>query len=208
MLGMDVWSDIACPWCYIGTRFLARALGDWDGPPVHVRHRAFELRPDLPPRGVPFRPEMERKFGGSEALAAALEQVTAAGAAAGIEFRMDRIARAPNTRLAHRVIALSREGGDEGPVVDALFAGYFCEGRDVGDPDTLRDLVAAAGLADADALVARALAGEGDASVADDEDLAGRIGATAVPVFVAGGRRGLVGAHPPEHLRDLLSSVA
>lgn len=208
MITVDVWGDIACPWCFIGSRFLQRAVDAWDGPPLVVRHRAFELQPDMPDRGAPYRPWMERRFGGPEAVDAAFARVTEAAAAAGIDLRLDRVACAPNTRPAHRVVALAGRDGQAGPVLRALYHGYFCDGVDVTDPAALTDLVAAAGRDDAAELVARAWAGEGEAPVAEDQALARRLGATAVPLVVAGMRRGLVGAHPPEHLLALLGEVA
>lgn len=208
MITVDVWGDIACPWCFIGSRFLQRAVDAWDGPPLVVRHRAFELRPDMPGRGLPYRPWMERTFGGPEAVDAAFARVTEAGAAAGIDLRLDRVTCAPNTRLAHRVVALAGRDGDAGPVLQALYRGHFCDGVDVTDPEALTELAAAAGRGDAAELVARARAGEGEGSVAEDQALARRVGATAVPVVVADMRRGLVGAHPPEHLLALLREVA
>lgn len=202
---LDVFSDVACPWCFVGFRNLQRARADWDGPPLDVRWRAFQLAPDNPARGIPFRELVETKFGGPERYAQMTEHLVSVGAEAGIPFAMDRITVSPNTHLAHAVIAAAGAGGHAEAVVGALFAGYFCEGVDITDPDAL---VALLGAQDADpdpaGLVAAARAGELDASVAADLAIGAEIGVQAVPVFIADGSRGIVGAHPPEALRELV----
>ena len=202
---LDVFSDIACPWCFVGFRNLQRARTDWDGPPLEIHWRAFQLQPDHPPRGIPFDELVQAKFGGAERYAEISAHLVAVGAQAGIPFALDRITVSPNTRLAHAVIAGARLSGHADAVVDALFTGYFCEGVDITDPATLVALLASQdGDGDPQALVAAAVSGELDASVDADLQIGAEIGVRAVPVFIADGSRGIVGAQPPEVLRQLM----
>jgi len=202
---LDVFSDVACPWCFVGFRNLQRARSDWDGPPLDIHWRAFELQPEHPPRGIPFDELVDAKFGGPERYAEVTAHLVAVGAEAGIPFAMDRITVSPNTRLAHAVIAAAGQRGHAAPVVDALFTGYFCEGVDITDPEALVALLGAH-QADPDpaGLVAAARSGELDARVEADLQIGAEIGVQAVPVFIADGSRGVVGAHPPEALRRLV----
>jgi predicted DsbA family dithiol-disulfide isomerase len=202
---LDVFSDVACPWCFVGFRNLQRARTEWDGPPLDIHWRAFQLQPQTPPRGIPFNELVETKFGGPERYAEITAHLVAVGAEAGIPFAMDHITVSPNTRLAHVVIAAARQAGHAEAVIDALFTGYFCEGVDITDPDALVGLLAAHRAdPDPEGLVAAARAGEFDAGVDADLQIGAEIGVRAVPVFIADGSRGIVGAHPPEALRRLV----
>jgi predicted DsbA family dithiol-disulfide isomerase len=202
---VDVFSDVACPWCFIGLRNLQAARDAWEGPSPEIHWRAFQLQPDHPPRGIPFRELVETKFGGPERYAQMTAHLISVGAEAGIPFAMDRITVSPNTRLAHGVIAAARGSGDEEAVVDALFTGYFSEGVDITDPDAVVALLEAHGaIVGAGAIVAAAAAGRYDAQVDADLAIGAEIGVQAVPVFVADGVRGIVGAQPPEAITQLM----
>lgn len=202
---LDVFSDVACPWCFVGFRNLQRAQADWDGPRLDIHWRAFQLAPENPPLGIPFAELIESKFGGPERYATITANLVAAGAEAGIPFALDRIAVSPNTRLAHALIAAAGRTGGAESVVDALFTGYFCEGVDITDPEALIALLRAHDAdPDPEGLVAAAHSGALDASVEADLRIGADIGIQAVPVFIADGTRGIVGAHPPEALRQLV----
>lgn len=202
---LDVFSDVACPWCFVGLRMLQRAREGWDGPEIDVRWRAFQLEPEHPPRGRPFREVIDHKLGGPRGYAQMTARLEAIGAEVGIPFALDRIVVSPNTRLAHAVIAQSRLTGDPEALVEALFTGYFCEGVDVTDPDAIVLL-----LRDHDAdrrpeqLVAGARSAVTEASVDEDLAIGARIGASAVPLWIADGSRAIVGAHPAEAIRQLV----
>src|SRR4051812_50230014 len=105
---VDVWADVACPWCYIGHHRLRQALADEPPGSVEVRPRAFELQPDLPPEGMATEDFYPRRFGSAEAMREAFERVSAEAARSGLELRFDRMARAPSTRLAHPLLLLPR----------------------------------------------------------------------------------------------------
>lgn len=197
MLQLDIYSDVVCPWCYVGKRRLERALGALSSDrAVRVVWHPFQLNPDMPPSGLDRRAYRAAKFGSWEHSLALDAQVVAVGAREGIPFDHDRIGRTPNTLDAHRLIWLAGRAGRQDAVVEALFRGYFVEGLDVGDRRTLVGIAATAGLT-ADE-VARSLDGdEGLVAVRDEEATARALGVTAVPFFVVDGAAGIAGAQPP-----------
>jgi predicted DsbA family dithiol-disulfide isomerase len=205
---VDVVSDVVCPWCYIGKRHLEAALaGLPDLGAVIVRWHPFELNPDLPREGIDRASYVEAKFGGRERAAQVYARVREAGRAAGIPFDFDAIARQPNTRDAHRLVAWAQAGGDAGDLVERLFRAYFVEGRFVGDRDTLVELAGTAGL-DADAARAWLDAGTGTAEIGEAEARAHELGISGVPFFIFAGRVGLSGAHPPETMREAIAQAS
>jgi len=205
---VDVWADVSCPWCYIGHHRLREAIAGEPPGSVAVRPRAFELHPDLPPEGIAIEDYYPRHFESVEAMRDDLGRVADAAAAAGVEIRFDRMKRAPNTRVAHRLVVIATRDGHGPAALDALFRGHFRDGADVADPGQAAALVAAA-VPDLDAgALRRALdAGEGEREVAAEEGLAGRMGITGVPFFVAGKAVALSGAHDTDTFRDLLRAA-
>jgi predicted DsbA family dithiol-disulfide isomerase len=205
---VDVWADVSCPWCYIGHHRLREAIAGEPPGSVAVRPRAFELHPELPPEGIAIEDYYPRHFESVEAMSDDLGRVADAAAAAGVEIRFDRMKRAPNTRVAHRLIVIATRDGHGPAALDALFRGHFRDGADVADPDEAAAVVAAA-VPDLDAnALRRALDdGEGEREVAAEEGLAGRMGITGVPFFVAGQAVALSGAHDTDTFRDLLRAA-
>jgi predicted DsbA family dithiol-disulfide isomerase len=206
-LPIDVWADISCPWCYIGHHRLRGALAEEPPGSVEVHPRAYELQPDLPPEGLPSEEFYGRKFGSPEQMREAFERVAAEAQRSGLELRFDRMKRAPNTRLAHRLVKLAGRQGRGDEALDALFAGHFREGADVADPEQALALVtAAAPDLDADALRAALEAGEGEEEVVAEEGAASRMGISGVPFFLAGRAVAVSGAHEPEVMRELIAA--
>jgi predicted DsbA family dithiol-disulfide isomerase len=206
-LTVDVISDVICPWCYIGKRRLekaARALGTVH--PVQIRWHPFELNPRLPPEGLDRREYRTAKFGSWERSQELDAQVAAAGAGEGIPFAFDRIRRTPNTFDSHRLIWLAGQAGVQDQVVEALFRGYFTEGRDLSDRQVLLDLVVEAGLDRQQA--ERLLAGDGGVSeVRAAEAEAHTLGVQGVPFFVANHRLALSGAQEPGLFLDAFNEL-
>ncbi|MFN8621530.1 MAG: DsbA family oxidoreductase [Chloroflexota bacterium] len=215
---LDIWSDVVCPWCWVGKRRLeialdaeaadAAARGE-PAPPVELRFHAFELRPDMPEGGADAVEFYSRLFGSPDRWVQAGHQMEAIGAEVGLPFDYPRIRRAANTRLAHRIIAIADDAGHGPAVLDAFHRAYFADGRDVNDREVLLEVLAGAGTdLDIDEVRERILAGEAAERVRDDERLAAQLGITGVPMFVAGldaGRPvGVSGAQPPEVMRRLL----
>lgn len=193
---IDVYADLACPWCYIGEAHLTEALRQRPGLGVERRWRPYQLHPDLPSDGgdPAF---FERKFGGPERRQAAFAHVAEAGAGAGLRFDFGRLAGAPNTTDAHRLVLLARTYGREWEAVDALFEGYFADGRDLNDPHDLAALATAAGVPGADA-VALLADDRFRKEVATSQEIARRSGIGGVPLYLFGDRFALSGAQPVE----------
>jgi predicted DsbA family dithiol-disulfide isomerase len=203
-LTVDIVSDVVCPWCFIGKRHLEAALaGLPDIGHAVVRWHPYELNPDLPSEGIERKRYLEAKFGGPARAGQIYARVRDAGERAGIAFDFDAIARQPNTREAHRLIAWAQANGDADALVERLFRAYFLEGRDLTDRETLVALAADAGV---DPLAARNWldSGRGVQEIADAEVRARDLGITGVPFFIFDGRVGLSGAHPPETIRDAI----
>ena len=203
MVRLDVFTDIACPWCLVGHRRLATALAQEEPGSVEVHWRAFQLAPDLPPQGIPRREYYEDKFGpgGADHIN---EHLTTVGAQEGIAFDLLKAERAVNTRTAHRATKLAT---DTGAAVEALMSAYLEHGEDVGDPANVAAILERAGLAPQDLLTRLAGTDEGGEEVDADVALAHRAGLHAVPAFVANGGLALSGAHEPELLRKLFAAA-
>ncbi len=216
-LAIDVWADVACPWCWIGERRLAQALAPLAAThpdlTVERRWRPFQLQPQLPAPGRPWADFAREKFGGPERAAGMFAHVAGAGADVGCDFRFDRIAAAPNTTDAHRLVLFARHAapaGDDGThelaLAEALFAAYFRDGRHVGERGVLRDVAAEAGL-DADAAT-RWLEGPGGTlDVQGSQREAGRLGIQGVPFVVLDGRLGVSGAQPTAVFRRAIEAA-
>lgn len=199
-LRVDVFSDVVCPWCFVGKRRLERAvqlLGDDVN--LDVTWRPFQLNPTMPREGIDRHEYRARKFG-SQARSDALDaQLAAVGREVGLDFRFDLIARTPNTFDAHRLLRLARERDVQDRVAEGLFRAYFVEGRDVGDHAVLADVATRAGL-DRDEVTRFLASSEGVAQVADEEAEGRDLGIDGVPFFVVNQTYGISGAQPPEYL--------
>ena len=206
-LSIVVYSDVICPWCYVGKRRLEAALGD-PGMPAQVRFawRPFELNPDMPAEGVERRTYRQRKFG--EAGSAELDRTMAeTGRELGIAFAFDRMQRTPNTRLAHRLIWEADRQGRQDALVERLFRGYFEEALDIGAPEILERLAAESGL-EADG-VKEGLTGDDSLSAVTHLEQQGyRMGIQGVPFFILLQKYGISGAQPPEFWRDALPRIS
>ena len=205
-LAIGVYSDVVCPWCYVGKRRLEAALTLPDGPKdVRMSWRPFELNPDLPPEGIERAVYRARKFGA--AASAALDaKMAKTGHELGITFAFERMARTPNTRLAHRLIWEAERQCRQNELVERLFAGYFERGLDIGARQVLESLATEAGLETRG--VHRALDdGESLAAVIALELEGLRLGVAAVPFFILPGRFGVSGAQSPEFWRKVLAQI-
>src|SRR5580698_10118349 len=190
---IEVYSDVVCPWCYIGKRRLESALSAAGIGDADVHWRAFQLNPDLPPEGVDRRQYLEAKFGGPESVARIHDRVVEAGKAAGIDFRFEDIARSPNTFDAHRLLRRAGQQGRQGAMKENLMQAYFLKGQDIGDRRVLAEIARETGL---DGDVAAWLASDAEADgVREDLANARRLQISGVPFFIFGGRYSIAGAH-------------
>jgi predicted DsbA family dithiol-disulfide isomerase len=202
---VEIWSDIACPWCYIGKRRFEAALAGYEhAGEVTYQWRSFELDPGAPPERAGDRAEhLAGKYGIPVEQARAMEEQMAERAAAdGLTFDFS-IARAGNTFDGHRVLQLALEHGVQPAMKERLMRAYFTEGELISDHETLVRLAGEVGLDGEE--VRAVLAGDRYAAeVREDEQLAQRIGIQGVPFFVADRRFGVSGAQPPEVLQEFL----
>jgi predicted DsbA family dithiol-disulfide isomerase len=201
---IEVYSDIACPWCYLGERRLERALRSFPGgDDVEVVFRPFQLDPSTPERAVPLVPQLEKKFGPQ--ARAMTWQITEAGKEEGIDFDWGR-ALAANTLTAHRLLRLAEQ--ENGPEVQRelagkLFEAHFEEGGDIGDPGELTALAVEVGL-DPKRVASYLASDEGLAETKAEIAAARDLGITAVPTFVIDDRYAVQGAQPPEIFLQVL----
>jgi predicted DsbA family dithiol-disulfide isomerase len=204
-MNVEIWSDIACPWCYVGKRRFEAALAEFEHQDeVRVTWRSFELDPSAPAEREGDRAErLAEKYGMTVERAHEMEHsMTETAAGEGLDFRLD-LARSGSTFDAHRVVHLAAERGLQDEMKERLLRAYFGEGELMSDPDTLVRLAAEVGLDEGD--VRQMLASDRFAEeVRDDERTAHGFGISAVPTFVVDRSIGVSGAHPPEALLQLL----
>jgi predicted DsbA family dithiol-disulfide isomerase len=205
MLSVDVYSDVICPWCFIGKRRLEKGLA-LAGRPAAVRWHPFELNPDMPREGVERRAYRVKKFGSWERSLELDALVRRAGEGEGLACNFDGITRTPNTFDAHRVVWLAGEWGVQDAVVEALFRAYFTGGRDLSDRAVLAAAAAGGGLDAGE--VNELLAGDrGAAEVRRGKQQGQRLGISGVPFFVINGEVALSGAQPPEMFRAAIEQA-
>ena len=169
-------------------------------PKLVIRWRAFQLNPGMPPEGMERGRYIEAKFGGPERAKRINDAVTTVGASEGLDFHFERIRHTPNTLASHRLIRRAARHDRQDAMLEALFAAYFVEGRDIGDLGVLQDLAAAVGLPDAAAFLAH---GDGIEEAKAEDALARRQGINGVPCFIFNGRFLLSGAQEPESFFQL-----
>ncbi|HEX8114772.1 MAG TPA: DsbA family oxidoreductase, partial [Kofleriaceae bacterium] len=190
-LRIDIWSDIACPWCYVGKRRLEQALARFSHrDDVEVVWRAFELDPSAPrvrDTRQSYAERLARKYGTTPAQAQAMiDRMVDTAAGDGLALRFDHI-RPGNTFDAHRLLHLAHERGVQDALKERLLRAYLTEGQVIGEPDVLAPLAREVGLDERE--VADLLAGDRCAAeVRQDEALARELGITGVPFFVLAGR--------------------
>lgn len=198
-LQVDVWSDVACPWCYIGKRRFESALRSVTFEEnVDVVWHSYQLDPGLPAHyaGTELDYLAERKGMARDQVAQMFKHVAAQAAAEGLNYDFDSL-KVANTFTAHRVLHLAAEQGRSGELKEALLSAHFEHGRDIGDRDELIALATGVGVARDD--VVRVLDTDEHAdAVREDVAEAQRLGITGVPFFVLGGKYGVSGAQPAE----------
>ncbi len=204
-MDIDIWSDIACPWCYVGKRRLEAALASFEHrDEVQVVWHSFELDPNAPhERKGDNATNLAHKYGTSrEQALEMLARMTDTAAGDGLEFHFER-ARGGNTFDAHRLTHLALAHGRQDAMKERLMRAYLTEGELISDHPTLRRLALAVGLPaePVDELLAGELYAE---EVRTDEYTANRLGITAVPFFVVDRSFGAAGAQSPEYLLQLL----
>jgi len=209
---IEVFSDVVCPWCFIGKRRLEEALRRLPlsdpasaYPPVEVQWRAFQLNPWLPREGMDRAEYVSRKFG--TAAGDVYGRVARVGQQVGIPFAFDRIARQPNTVDAHRLVRLAGHELRQDAMVETLFQAYFLEGADLTSEPVLLDLAQRAGM---DPQRAHACLHDEAmrTSVLDEDRMARELGVEGVPFFVFNRRLAVSGAQEPDVLLRAIDRAA
>ncbi len=201
---IEVFSDVVCPWCYIGKRRLDGVLASDEGADLKVIWRPFQLYPQIPPQGMPRDEFVTARFGAGADVSHLYRRVMEEAEADGLALDFQRITMAPNTFRAHRLLSWAEPSGHQHELAEILFRYYFCEGRDVGDPVELAAAAGEAGL-NADA-AAQMLEGHDEVDkVWAELDLAGAVGVTGVPFFVMAGKFAVPGAQSREVMSQLIA---
>ncbi|MGB3394533.1 MAG: DsbA family oxidoreductase [Stenotrophomonas sp.] len=208
---IDIWSDVVCPWCWIGKHRFLRALqllGD-KAPEVEVHWHPFLLDADIEPDAtpVPLRQAYAAKFGGAARVEQMLAQTQAAARAEGLPMDFDRGQVRVTTLPAHRLLWLAGCEGAQEPVGEALFRAHFEHGRNLADPQVLADAAAAGGIP-VERVTAMLASDEGLAEVRAGLGQAQALGIQSVPTFVINGRHAVQGAQPPEVFAQVLEKLA
>ena len=205
---VDIYSDVACPWCYIGQARFERALAQLDGAEhIEVRYRPYQLDPRAPADAEPMYDYLERRFGARGRGMAA--HVIGIARGEGLEMDYDR-GLSVNTLNAHRLLALAdREHGaaTQRALMRRLFDAHFSEGKDVGDPRVLASLAGEVGM-DADMVRNYLETDEGTGEVREEIAAAQRLGVGAVPTYVFDEKYLIEGAQPTELFLQALHTVA
>ncbi|WEK60024.1 MAG: DsbA family oxidoreductase [Candidatus Microbacterium colombiense] len=210
-ISIDIWSDIACPWCYIGKRNLEKGLeavaGDDDAPEVTVTFHSFELSPDTP---VDFDGDEIDFLAGHKGMPRdqveqMLSNVTGVAQNAGLEYRFDLLQHT-NTVKAHELLHFAKAEGVQHAMEERLMSAYFTEGKHVGRIDDLVELAAEVGL-DADRAREALESSRHLPDVRQDQDQARAYGIQGVPFFVIDGQYGISGAQPPAAFENVLRDL-
>jgi predicted DsbA family dithiol-disulfide isomerase len=204
---VEIWSDVVCPWCYIGKRRFESAVAQVaDEIDVDIVFRPFQLDPTASPgKAGPVVEAYAKKFGGHERAQEIIDHVTAVAADSGIEFRMDRALRA-NTLLAHRLLWLAKATGQQISLKERLLRAYFIDGLDIGDPEVLANCAADVGL-DHDRVLAFLDTDDGLVEVRAELEAAAVLEITAVPTFVFDGKWMVPGAQDADTFAQVLRRV-
>ncbi|MFZ0066492.1 MAG: DsbA family oxidoreductase [Pseudolabrys sp.] len=204
---IDVVSDIVCPWCFIGKHRLEKAIALNPGIPVEVHWRPYFLNDWIPREGISREQYLTTKFGSSERYKGIAQRVSAAAAAEGLTYAMDKISRQPNTLDAHRLIRWADEIGKAAEMKQRLMDLYFTQGADLTSHTVLTQAAADIGL-DAET-TRKALASDKDVAEIEREALSAKeAGIDGVPCFIFGGKFAISGAQAPEDLAEAIERMA
>lgn len=205
-LEIEVYSDVICPWCYLGKHRLEQALASFEKPPeVEIHYLPYELNPATPPEGHDRKEYLKARYG--SALRSADERLRTLGQEVGIDFHFDKAGRIPNTFLAHRLVWLAGKEGLEERMVEALHRAYFTEGRDVGNADVLAQVAGENGM-DIPKVRKFLSSNDGSEEVRALEEKAYNLGIGGVPFFVFNGKTAIEGAQPLSVFTDAIRELA
>ncbi len=206
LIRVDVFSDIACPFCFIGDTRLTRVFKARPDLELEWVWHPFQLQPTMPERGMAWEIFSTQKFGGLEARRAAFATVIQAGQNEGISFDFETMPVAPNTASAHRLVLFASEFGLGKPMALALYKAYFSQAQDITDNLVLEQIAVQVGL-DPSFVRAMLYGARFRQEVQDSQLEAQRLGISGVPFFIFNQRLALSGAQPSEVFEEVLSSL-
>jgi predicted DsbA family dithiol-disulfide isomerase len=206
MIKLDIISDVACPWCYVGKAYLDRALDQRPDHPFAVEWHPYQLNPELPAGGVDRAAYLEAKFGSRENIIRVHEPLLKHAEAAGVSFDLPAIRRSPNTLNAHRVIHWAGLEGRQTLMVSRIMRAYWAEGRDIGNGATLAELATEVGL-DRTGIERLLVTNADTAEIRSREAHSRQRGVNAVPTFVIAGKYVVQGAQPTELWLEVIDDL-
>lgn len=201
---IEIFSDVVCPWCWIGERKLRAALDTFDGD-VSLTWRAYQLDPSATSEGTPLVDWLGRRYGGRHTALRMFEQVTEVAAQVGLDMRFEQAISA-NTRDAHKLIWLAGQHDRQLELVESLHAAHFTDGLDIGSAEVLVSRAVAVGLPEP-AVRGALLSPDAEAAVDADIARARELGITGVPTFIFAGKYSISGAQDPATIRQVLEEV-
>ena len=200
---IEIFSDVVCPWCYIGKKRLDSVIGTPVGEGVTLRWRPYQLYPNMPSEGMDRARYLETRYGANADRARIPQRIEAEAADVGLTFDFAAIGKMPNTFTAHRLLELAATHGVQHELAEVLFDYYFCSGRDVGEEDVLAEGAESVGLDGS--LVREYLAGtDGAQAVREQLERAMEVGVSGVPCYLLAGRFALPGAQAPEVMAQFI----
>lgn len=204
---IDVFSDIVCPWCFIGKRRLEKAIAMVPDIPVQIRYQPYFLNDWIPREGISREEYLTKKFGSPQGYEQIARRVQMAAKQEGLIYDIDKVSRQPNTTDAHRLILWATQHGKQLEMKQRLMDFYFTEGKDLTDREVLVEAASEVGL-DA-GQVRELLASDTDVElVANAAEQAKEAGIQGVPFFIFGQKYAVSGAQAPEDLARVIERVA
>jgi predicted DsbA family dithiol-disulfide isomerase len=206
-LQIDIVSDVACPWCYIGKKHLEKALETFDNQVVEITWHPYQLDPTIPVEGVSRDEYFAKKFGSIDRIEQIFERVVGVGEKAGIDFRFDKMPKAVNTIPLHKLLHVAREEGTQIALEEQFFKGYFTDGIDFSDNERLIAFMEDFGWnrEKTEAILANDEIGY---HVTQEIKHFQSLGVTGVPFFILNNKYGISGAQPTSVFLETLQKVA
>ncbi|TGN20885.1 DsbA family oxidoreductase [Leptospira idonii] len=206
-LKIDIVSDVVCPWCYVGKRKLEIALEKLkDKVNPEIQWRPYQLNPELPGEGVPYREHLVQKFGNERGLDAAWERIMKIGIDIGIPFHFEKIEKAPNTLRLHTFVSLMKDPSKQGQMVDALFQAHFVSGADLTDKTVVWNIVKEF-ISDESIFLDVWEKGMGTADITQEISYYRQNGVSGVPYYIFQGKYAVSGAQNPEVFVDVIETI-
>jgi predicted DsbA family dithiol-disulfide isomerase len=206
VIEIEIFSDVICPWCFIGKARLDAVLQSPVGEGISLRWRPYQLQPQIPPEGLDRSLYLTRRYGAQADLAKVPERIVQEGLAEGLKFRYDLIKRMPNTRLAHQVLSFAFPYGVQHTLAQVLFEAYFCRGVDVGDLSQLVALAEQVGLP-VEPLQDYLAEDHGLNEIEQQRERATDLGLSGVPGYYLADRFLLPGAQDQETMKQIIQRV-